>query len=356
MFEYNIWFTTLKLSNKIKLQLLKNYTTAENVWKEFNGSILSTSEITNVIRSSFNREKTNDIRQIMFKRNINLVLYNEENYPQRLKEIEDSPAALYYIGDIEKLKDGIHAAVVGSRNCTSYGRNVTQIITSELSKQNIGIISGMAKGIDTCAHNAALENKGFTAAVLGCGIDVIYPKENRALYEVLSEKGCIISEFLPGTEPYAYNFPARNRIISGLSNIVIVVEAGCKSGSLITATQAIEQGKDVLAVPGQIFSSQSKGTNKLIKDGAFPLTCMEDVFDLLSMNYIKGINNKLPTLSDSEKNIYKMISDTPIHIDEIIKTTHIDIKHLYEVLFDLQLKNEIMCLAGNYYVKISKSI
>lgn len=356
MFEYNIWFSTLNLSNKVKLQLLKNYNTAENVWKEFNGSVVQTSQFTNIIRSDFNKEKINDIRQMMVKRNINLVLYNDEKYPQRLKDIEDSPAALYYIGNIEKLNNGIHAAVVGSRNCTSYGRNVTKIIATELSKHNISIISGMAKGIDACAHNAALENRSFTAAVLGCGIDVIYPKENKALYEVLREKGCIISEFLPGTEPLSYNFPARNRIISGLSNIVIVVEAGFKSGSLITATQAIEQGKDVLAVPGQIFSSQSKGTNKLIKDGAFPLTSMEDVFELLSMNYIKNISSRVPVLSDDEEKIYKIVSDTPIHIDDIIKTTHIDIKHLYEVLFDLQLKNEIMCLAGNYYVKISKSI
>lgn len=356
MQKFDIWFSTLKLSNKIKLRLLKTYNTTEKVWEEFNSCNAVISEISNKIKGSFNKIEIEDIESMMVKKNIKLSLYNDNNYPKKLRDIDDAPAVLFYIGDIKKLNDGINVAIVGSRNCTNYGKDVTRIVSAELSKHNIGIISGMARGIDTYAHYAALENNGLTAAVLGCGIDVIYPPENAKLYKEITTKGCILSEFLPGTEPFSYNFPTRNRIISGLSNIVIIIEAGIKSGSLITATLALEQGKDVFAVPGQIFSSQSKGTNKLIKDGAYPLTSMEDVFEILSMNYISSIERSHKKINPFEEKICNVISDTPIHIDDIIKTTSIDIKRLYELLFDLQLKNEILCLAGNYYVKINNII
>lgn len=356
MLEYNIWFSMLNLSNRIKLELLSTYGTAENIYLEFNNSNIATSEITRKIKNSYNKEKINEIKEKMIKGNFYLATFNDKNYPKKLKNIDDAPAIIYYAGNIKKINEVINVAIVGSRNCTYYGRNITQIVAEALSKQNIGIISGMARGIDTFAHSTALQNNGFTAAVLGCGIDIIYPKENVRLYKSIIDEGCLISEFLPGTAPFSYNFPARNRIISGLSGIVIIIEAGKKSGSLITATQALEQGIDVFAVPGSIFSEQSKGTNKLIKDGAYPLTCMDDIFEFLNMNYVPGIKRSLEEISGMEEKIFKLISDTPIHLDDIIKVSHIDIKQLYEVLFDLQLKNEILCLAGNYYIKYNKTI
>ncbi len=181
------------------------------------------------------------------------------------------------------LNEGYNISIVGSRKYSNYGKDVTKIICSDLCANNINIISGMAKGIDTFAHESCLNNEGYTCAVLGSGLDIVYPKENIKIFNKIVEKGCVISEFLPGTPPYAYNFPQRNRIISALSDIIIVIEAGEKSGSLITANLALEQGKDVMAVPGSIFSDESKGTNKLIKDGAFPLTCTNDIFNLIGI-------------------------------------------------------------------------
>jgi DNA processing protein len=284
-----------------------------------------------------------------------ITTFNKENYPSKLKLYDDSPVVLYYYGNIDMLNTRTNVSIVGSRKNSIYGTNVTKLISKELSINGINIISGLAKGIDAYAHSTCIENDGFTCAVLGCGIDIIYPKENKILYEDMKNKGVILSEFPPGTQPYAYNFPVRNRIISQLSDLVIIVEAGIKSGSLITANLALEQGIDVMAVPGSIFSEQSKGCNKIIKDGAYPLTSIEDVFELLKTNYLHSGNNSY-TLNPSEKKIHELINDSPIHIDDIIKIANIDIKQLYEVLFELQLKNEIMCLSGNYYVKNFKEI
>jgi DNA processing protein len=215
----------------------------------------------------------------------------------------------------------------------------------------------MAKGIDYFANKSCLDNEGYTCAVLGSGLDIVYPKENLKIFNKIVRNGCVISEYLPGTPPYAYNFPLRNRIISALSDIIIVIEAGEKSGSLITANLALEQGKDVMAVPGSIFSNESKGTNKLIKDGAFPLTCVNDIFNLMGIE-IK--NEKKTTISsfnsEIHKGIYSIINDSPLHINDIIRVTNIDIKQLYEVLFEMQIKNEILCLSGNYYVRVNNKI
>ena len=189
--------------------------------------------------------------------------------------------------------------------------------------------------------------------MLGCGLDVVYPRENYKLYHKMFECGCVLSEFVPGTKPEHYNFPIRNRIISGLSDLVLIIEAGEKSGSLITAGLALDQGKDVMAVPGSIVSSNSKGSNRLLHDGAHVFTQIEDVFELLNMNYNMVKNQNKPFSDDLHNKIISVLSDKPQHIDEIINITHIDIKQLYELLFELQLDNQILCLSGNFYVKVA---
>jgi DNA processing protein len=215
----------------------------------------------------------------------------------------------------------------------------------------------MAKGIDTFAHESSLENESYTCAVLGSGLDIVYPKQNIKIFNEIVKKGAVISEFLPGTPPYAYNFPLRNRIISGLGDIIIVIEAGEKSGSLITANLALEQGKDVMAVPGSIFSYESKGTNKLIKDGAYPLTSANDIFNLMGVEMKDSSKNVVKSVcSQVNKQIYSIIDDSPIHINDIIRATNIDIKQLYGILFEMQIKNQILCLSGNYYVKVNNKI
>lgn len=356
MIDYDIWFCSLNINYKAKFYLLDEYSCPENIWNSYINGHIENKKINDVLKDSWDKEKIETIKSKIFQDNIQVINYNDKLYPEKLRAYEDSPYVLFCKGDIRALNGGTNVSIVGSRKCTNYGKDVTKIISSELSKNNINIVSGMASGIDTCAHMACIENNGYTCAVLGCGIDIIYPKENEKLYNNIIESGCIISEFLPGTPPLNYNFPTRNRIISALSEIVIVVEAGIKSGSLITAGLALEKGKDVMAVPGSIFSEQSKGSNKLIRDGAYPVTCMEDIFRLLHINYTTNGMRKSVSLNRMQQKLYSILSDNPIHIDDILKATNIDINHLYELLFELQLKDEIMCLAGNYYVKVNKSI
>ncbi|GAA0722969.1 DNA-processing protein DprA [Clostridium malenominatum] len=358
---YDIWYSDVKIPNVSKLKILKKLKNAENIFnyinsKEeiFNGEV-NEPKLKNKLFTYWDEEKIKNLLIYLNKNNIKIVNYHSPSYPKNLVNLQDAPCIIYYKGDISKLNN-ISVSIVGSRKASYYGKNATDIICRELVKKNINIISGMASGIDAFAHWSTIKNEGFTCAVLGSGIDVIYPKGNKELYYKILENGCIVSEYAPGTKPYAYNFPLRNRIISGLSKLLIVVEASEKSGSLITANYALEQGIDVVAVPGSIFSDNSKGTNKLIKDGAYPLTSMEDIFELINVKYNNFNLNGNTNLKGNNKIIYDFIDNIPIHIDDLHKITNIDIKELYEVLFELQLKNQITCLSGNYYVKIANSI
>ncbi len=347
MNEYDLWFVLLKANNKIKNNLIKRFKSTKEIW------YYTVNEYNKENNFTLDSRKINSLKNDIIKNNISLVTYFDKEYPSVLRKYDDSPYALFYKGNITSLNDFRNVSIVGSRECSSYGSNVTKIITKELCDYGINIISGFARGIDSNAHSTCIDNNSYTCAVLGCGLDTIYPKENSILFKnILNKNGCIISEFVPGTKPLSYNFPIRNRIISALSCLTIVVEAGFKSGSLITASFALEQGKDVMAVPGSIFSKNSIGTNKLIKDGAFPLTSCEDIFELLGIDYNKK-HNKQRKVSVVEKKVYSVISDNPMHIDDIIKATGVDITQIYELLFEMQLKKEIMCLNGNYYVKVN---
>ncbi|MEW9093913.1 MAG: DNA-processing protein DprA [Clostridiaceae bacterium] len=358
---YDVWYSTIKISNKLKLYILKKLGSTEKIYnycnsdrKVFNGE-LDESILKIKLLKSWDMLKINALIDLVNLNHIKVIDYFNQSYPNKLRNLEDAPSILYYKGNISKL-NAPSVSIVGSRKASYYGRKVTDIVCRELSKREVNIISGMAMGIDAFAHWGALKNNTYTCAILGSGIDVIYPKINRDLYYKILEKGCIISEYPPGTKPYAYNFPLRNRIISGLGDVLIVIEASEKSGTLITAGCALEQGKDVLAVPGSIFCDTSKGTNKLIKDGAYPLTSIEDIFHMINMNYNTISENENNALNIVEKKIYNILCSDPIHIDDLYKITNIDIKELYEVLFELQVKNQITCLSGNYYVRIANSI
>ncbi|MBZ9608296.1 DNA-processing protein DprA [Clostridium estertheticum] len=360
MNDYDIWFSLVKLSPKNKLKLINDFHNTEKIW--YYGVHNKKTEyfknnLIDVLTDAWSESEIDKVKRKLEVNEIKSVTYLEEEYPKKLKNYDDAPFALFYKGNILPLEDGFNISIVGSRKYSNYGKDVTKIICSDLCANNINIISGMAKGIDTFAHESCLEGEGYTCAVLGSGLDIVYPKENLKIFNEIIEKGAVISEFLPGTPPHAYNFPQRNRIISALGDIIIVIEAGEKSGSLITANLALEQGKDVMAVPGSIFSYESKGTNKLIKDGAYPMTCSDDIFNLMG---IEMKNQKKTTVrsfnSQINKKIYSIINDSPIHINDIIRITNIDIKQLYEVLFEMQIKNEILCLSGNYYVKVNDKI
>lgn len=351
---YDIWFSTVKLPEEIKNQIMNSFNSTEELWvfirnhKDFN----YTFSIKPLL-DSMNLDNLEKLFNITIEEGIKIITKKDESYPKLLKNYDDSPYVLYYYGDIDRINELRNISIVGSRLCSNYGKEVANIISSELSVYNVNIVSGMAKGIDSIAHWGAINNGAFSTAVLGCGIDRIYPAENKSLYYQIRDKGCIISQFPPSTPPFAYNFPIRNRIISGMSELIIVVEAEKKSGSLITANRALDEGKNVMAVPGSVFSSKSRGVHDLIHDGADIFTGMESILNLLGINDIKEKNKKKKKHSKEMEKIYRVLTDTPMHLDDIIKITNIDIKLLYELLLEMQLEDSIKCIAGNYYVKIN---
>lgn len=286
---------------------------------------------------------------------IKVVTLQDSKYPFLLKEIYDPPPVLYLKGTAPLSAYSI--AIVGSRKASAYGKNVAAKFARELAVMNISIVSGMARGIDSYAHKGALEAKGFTIAVLGCGIDIVYPPENTNLMKDITESGCIISSFPLGMPPQGANFPARNRIISGLSLGTLVVEAAKKSGSLITADFSLEQGREVFAVPGSIFNPYSSGTHKLIKQGAKLVESVEDILDELYLeNLTESVTSsgqaKKPDLTCEEKDILDIIDYQPTYIEEIINLSHKTPGSINILLTHLELKGYISALGGGYFAKI----
>ena len=279
--RYWIWLSLIKnLGSKRKLKLLELYKTPEEIYKLTKEELMNINgigeAIANDIMISKNEEILNYHIKYMKENNIKIININEREYPQALKKIYDPPISLYVKGNIEKLNNK-NIGIVGCRECTTYGKKSAEYFAYNLSKQNINIVSGLAKGIDSYAHLGSL-NTGNTIAVLGNGLDIIYPKENLELAnEIIKRGGTIISEYPCGTKPDKMKFPARNRIISGISSGIIVIEAKEKSGTLITVDFALEQGRDVFVVPGNINSINSVGTNDLIKQGARLVTTYEDI-------------------------------------------------------------------------------
>lgn len=237
-------------------------------------------------------------------------------YPDRLREIKNKPKKLYYAGDISLLS-GRCVSVVGSRTTNTYGRSTAEKIARQLAGKDVCVISGMARGIDTCVHKSVLAAGGKTAAVLGCGLDVCYPPENRLLMEEIERKGLLLTEYEPGTRAERYNFPNRNRIISGLSEMTVVVQARNRSGSLITAELAAEQGREVMAVPGNIDSQYNLGSNKLIREGATPVISVTDVLDVLGLNQTSEEEAKAK-LSEMEYAVFSLLKEKgEMSIDEV---------------------------------------
>lgn len=279
--RYWIWLSLIKnLGSKRKLKLLELYRTPEEIYKLTKEELININgigeAIANDIIISKNEKILNYHIKYMKENNIKIININEREYPQALKKIYDPPISLYVKGNIEKLNNK-NIGIVGCRECTTYGKKSAEYFAYNLSKQNINIVSGLAKGIDSYAHLGSL-NTGNTIAVLGNGLDMLYPKENLELAnEIIKRGGTIISEYPCGTKPDKMKFPARNRIISGISSGIIVIEAKEKSGTLITVDFALEQGRDVFVVPGNINSINSVGTNDLIKQGAMLVTTYEDV-------------------------------------------------------------------------------
>ncbi len=298
-----------------------------------------------------------------------LLTFQDADYPRRLLNIYDFPPLLYVKGTLPN--EDIPIAVVGSRQASPYGRFTTERLCRELALRGITVVSGMARGIDSAAHSGALAGRGRTIAVLGSGPDVIYPPENETLYLKIAANGAVISEYPFGTPPNAANFPARNRIISGLSLGVVVVEAGMKSGSLITARIALEQGREVFAVPGAIDASGSRGTHRLLKEGAKLIEGVDDILEeILPQLQGAGIDPPavppsptaipaattsdsagLESLSERERLVFSALAGTPVDVNALVHATGLTVQEVITVLLQLELNGLVRHLPGNRYLR-----
>jgi DNA processing protein len=300
------------------------------------------------------------------KKNISIIHFADPLYPDLLKKIHDPPAVLYVKGDPEVLNcSGL--GVVGSRASTVYGKSVAEQMAMKLASQGFTIISGLALGIDTAAHAGALAAEGKTVAVLGCGLDIVYPPSNRNLYEQIVATGAVVSEYPLGTKPESFRFPARNRIISGMSLGIVVVEAAKRSGSLITADHALEHGREVFAVPGRIDSVKSAGTHTLLQQGAKLVQSINDIVEEFSMTGMQSQRIEtdrkedaqvpLEKLSREEAEMYGFIETYPRTFDDIVKESGFSAQQTNELLLLLELKGMVQVLPGKSYQKhISLSV
>lgn len=357
--ETLIWLSSIKNVNSKTIDDIESYLgNLELIWEVDINEIKHKCKFSNDTANDIINHKNNKYIELLFdklsKGNIKTISIKDKDYPTRLKNIYSPPKILYFKGDILE-KDNLSIAIVGSRKATNYGKLVSEKFAKELSNLGITIISGMAIGIDSYAHKGALNNNGRSIAVLGCGVDIIYPKKNMNLYNELINNGAVISEYPIGMQPFPYNFPKRNRIISGLSLGVVVIEAKDKSGSLITTEHALEQGKDVFAVPGNINSIYSYGTNKLIKEGCKPVTDINDILEeVLEFKTMKYDNYKekidYSILSDKEEKIVRLVSERPTHFDIISLKTNLSVTELSSILTILEMKKIIKQLPGKLFI------
>ena len=292
--------------------------------------------------------------KVMQKAGADVISYESPSYPERLREIYDPPPMLFVKGTLQA-EDARSVAIVGSRMATPYGRAIAEEVAGELAGRGICVVSGMARGIDSAAHRGALSKGGRTLAVLGCGVDVLYPPENHRLREAIIEGGVLLSEFPMRTEPESTNFPKRNRLISGLSLGVVVVEADERSGALLTAQHAVDQNREVFAVPGNITVPQSRGPNRLIKGGAKLVQTVDDILEELE-GQLGGLTGRSPAkaipadLSDEEGTVLQMLSSEPKHIDTISAETGVPVQQALSILLSLELAGLVRQLPGKMFV------
>ncbi|MCC5912015.1 MAG: DNA-processing protein DprA [Clostridiaceae bacterium] len=351
-----IWLNHLGGISYENIQQLTNYFgSLEELWYAGEEHILKAMGSRSIIADKLLKNRNEKVLRsnltVMENKNFDVVTILDDTYPEKLKNIYNPPYVLYikgsFKGDIPLI------GLVGARKSTAYGKWAARKFAKELSDWGIGIVSGLALGVDRESHIGSLESNGYTIGVIGCGIDMCYPKSNQQLYNEMIEKGCIVSEYPPGTEPLKHHFPARNRIISGLSDGIVVIEAGIKSGALITVEHGLEQGKDIYALPGNINSSQSKGTNKIIKEGGKILLEVEDIIEELKCRYPLENSNEVSTmeeaLSEEEIRIFKVVKEAPIHIDLLAYKSRISISELSTILTILEIKGFVSQLPGKTF-------
>ena len=366
MLRYEWWFAGIRpLSDKKKRLLRETYGSGKEIYKKlynieekhFHKVKELTEQDIRIIRQAARTRDPDREYEAAMDKEIRFVPYFIEEYPKRLKDFTGMPYALYVKGELPE-DDRPSAAVVGARKCTPYGEKMAIAFAEALALSGVQIISGMANGIDGAAQRAAIHAGGCSFGVLGCGIDVCYPKENRGLYMDLPLHGGILSEQPVGTPPLREYFPARNRIISGLSDIVLVIEAGERSGSLITADMALEQGKDIYALPGPVTSNLSRGCHELIRQGAGILISPESLLEEIGLEYSPsadenrrndGKNKK--KLERKENLVYDAIGLFPKSLNTLASELELEVTELMRILVSLEMKGLIRELSKNYFVR-----
>ncbi len=356
-----IWLNSIKGVNINVIDKLESYfNNLENIWLASSSDINKIKVISEKIRVEIinKRDKTyfENIMENIERNNVKILTVLDKDFPIKLKYIPSCPKVLYIKGDMLKKQEKL-IGVVGARKATAYGKLVTNKLANDLLDLGINLISGMAKGVDTEVHLAAIKKNKRNIAVLGSGVDVIYPRSNKYIYDKIIENGSVISEFPLGTEPLRYNFPQRNRIISGLSSGVLVVEANEKSGSLITAHHALEQGKEVFAVPGNINSIYSKGTNLLIKDGAKIVLRVEDIIEEIKEFENIGLEKEKSNLdysglSKDEVKVISCIEEEPVHTDLICLKSEMSISNVNSILTILEMKGIVKKLPNQLFTTL----
>ncbi len=356
--EYWYWFCTIPGFGARKLQAILEY--FDSPAAAFHATAEELGRIASLRKKDMEawRESVQNVdsacRQyhLLQQKNIQFITKADADYPKRLLEIYDPPMGLFYRGSLPS-DEQPSVGIIGARACSPYGREVAYQLGKELAEQGIQIISGMALGIDGAGQRGAIEGKGSTFGVLGSGIDVCYPKENIELYCQIPNSGGLLSEYCPGQQGQSWHFPVRNRIISALSDCIIVVEAREKSGTLITVDQALEQGKDVFAVPGRMGDSLSAGCNRLIQNGAGILTGIQDIYAYFHMEGTLGRKEKKKkkTLANEEKIIYSCLRLEPKQLEEILSETGLSVNQGMWALLQLELGGYISQPQKNYYCR-----
>ncbi len=363
---YNYWLSTRRNIGPVKIEvLLRNYGCAEEIYhasgkglleygescvNEAGQRLFTEEDITSVLSGRDTNKLTEEYNRLRAG-GIRFITKEDEEYPDKLRQIYAAPFSLYVKGSLPE-KGSKCLSVVGARDCSQYGKEMARYLTTAVAKAGIAVISGLARGIDTCSHQGALNAGGLTYAVLGCGIDTCYPRENIELYMEIQQHGGILSEYAPGIKPYAGNFPMRNRIISGLSDAILIVEARMKSGSLITVDMGLDQGKDIYALPGRATDPLSEGCNNLLKLGAKPVTSPIDILEDMLSGYREssGISKAVDEgAMEHTPIILSYLTLDPKHIEELTSLTGLRVEQLAEQLLILELRGMVRQTMKNYY-------
>lgn len=356
--EYWYWLVNIKgmWNGKLK-KILSRLETPEKVYRASRSLLASIEGLTeeDIIRIQEAKKDTLFLKdlEMMSKKGIKFLYRSHEEFPRRLQHIYNPPYVLFVRGELPDEQEPT-VAVIGTRGCTHYGRSIAEKLSEQLTDYGVGIVSGLARGIDSAAHRGAIKNGGKTYAVLGCGVDICYPRENIELFCNCMKQGGVISEFPLGTKPAPWQFPQRNRIISGLADLIIVVEAKEKSGSFITVESALEQGKDVFAVPGRVGDVMSSGCNRLIKTGAGIVTDVNDILSELGIstrqdNEFESKNEF--TLEKDLQVVYSCLDLLPKSVDQIAEETGYEVTNIIQIIIKLQMMELVSEPMKNYYAK-----